>query len=227
MSRAGLTNILMNSDSRERNLNIDSTQTSMFEIWENQDDSHETTYQLISPDGDVIDLTFTTNDPRAFDNWCIEEGLNPDKIHAIAREGLNSAYKEWFVKIIDNPVVIPEPVVEEKPKKKRRKRRTKAQIEADKLKAVKEKPKPKRKAKKKTASKPIVVSVEDIIDKEIKTNEDKSNAEYLAEKDTSGWHRVPRALEVEASVWQDAEEIPTPINRKQRRAAKKRSKRKG
>ena len=220
MSRAGLTNILMNSDSRERNLNIDSTQTSMFEIWEGQDDSHETTYQLISPEGDIIDLTFTTNDPRAFDNWCVEEGLNPDKIHAIAKEGLNSAYKEWFVKIIDNPVVIPEeepePVAEEKPKKKPRKRKAKAKAKA---KAVKPKKPRKRKAK--------VVSVEDIIDKEIETV-DKSNAEYLAEKDTSGWHKeVPRALKVEASVWQDAEEIPTPVNRKQRRAAKKRSKRKG
>tara|TARA_R110000787_G_scaffold87347_1_gene186161 strand:- start:774 stop:1709 length:936 start_codon:yes stop_codon:yes gene_type:complete len=138
MSRAGITNTLIENGIKERNIDIDtSAQLSMYDIWDNIDDTHETTYQLISPEGDIFDLTFSTNDPRAFDNWCVEEGLNPEKVHAIAKEGLNSAHKDWFVKIIDTPVEIPEKepesVVEAAPKKPKKKRRTKAQIEADKV----------------------------------------------------------------------------------------------
>ena len=214
MSRSGITNLLI-SDPRThetiRSTTDDPDQFSMFHIFDaNIPDDHETTYQLISPSGDIIDLTFTTNDSRAFDNWCKEEGLNPDKVHAIAKEGLNSAYKDWFVKIIDNPVVIPEkdpePVVKEKPKKQRRKRKAKAKTKA---KAAE------KKSKQKLADyKPEPVPVE-------------SNAEYLTEKDTTGWHQTkyPRALKKDASVWKDAEEVPVPVNRKQRRAAKKKSKR--
>lgn len=236
MSRTGIVNTLIEKGVTERNVNLDtSTQLSMFEIWDELDDTHETTYQLISPKGDIIDLTFTTKDPRAFDSWCIEEGLNPNKIHAIAHEGLNSAYKDWFVKIIETPVEIPEeqpePVVEEKPKKKPRKRKAKAKAKA----ATVKKPR-KRKAKAKTASipkpKPVIDSSTNVHWAASEQNENieidnKSNADYLAEKDTSGWHEVPRALKIEASAWKDAEEIPTPVNRKQRRAAKKRTKRKG
>mgnify|MGYP003635691244 FL=1 len=138
MSRAGITNTLIENGIKERNTDIDtSAQLSMYDIWDNIDDTHETTYQLISPEGDIFDLTFSTNDTRAFDNWCVEEGLNPEKVHAIAKEGLNSAHKDWFVKIIDTPVEIPEKepesVVEAAPKKPKKKRRTKAQIAADKV----------------------------------------------------------------------------------------------
>ena len=220
MSRTGITNVLVNNPSAHetaRGIFEASDQFSMFEIWNDVDDNHETTYQLISPNGEIIDLTFTTNDPTAFNNWCINEGLSPEKIHAIAKEGSKSSYKEWFVKIIDTPVVIPEeepePVIEEKPKKPRRKRRTKAQIAVDKAKAEAEKTtKPKRKrkvsVKKVAAAKPLPIP------------------EVEPEDSTLGNHRVPpRALKKEKSVWQDAEEISTPVNRKQRRAAKKRKRR--
>lgn len=233
MSRTGVTNLLVNDPrTHETVRNSDPEQYSMFNIWDKPvDDDHETTYQLLSPTGDVIDLTFTTNDPRAFDNWCVEEGLIPEKIHGIAREGLDSAHNNWFVKIIDNPVEIPdeqpepEVIVDEKPKKPRRKRRTKAQIAADKAKAEEEKklqeleppkkPKRKRKAKAKTKAAPYIPEPVVI----------ESNAEYLAQKDTTGWHQVPRALKKDASIWEEAEEVPAPVNRKQRRAAKKKRQR--
>jgi hypothetical protein len=143
MSRNGISNQMFNDDriySTSRVDSLQSNQLTFFDLLEDKlDDGHETTYQLFSPYGEIIELTFTTNDPSAFNQWCIDEGLNPEKIHAIADEGLNSAHKEWFVKKIDNPVEEsepePEPIVEEKPKKTRRKRSTKEQIAADKAKA--------------------------------------------------------------------------------------------
>ena len=141
MSRNGISNQMFNDDriySTSRVDSLQSNQLTFFDLWGDKlDDGHETTYQLFSPYGEIIELAFTTNDPSAFNQWCIDEGLNPEKIHAIADEGLNSAHKEWFVKKIDNPVEEsePEPIVEEKPKKTRRKRRTKEQIAVDKANA--------------------------------------------------------------------------------------------
>jgi len=108
MSRNGISNQMFNDDkiySTSRVDSLQSNQLTFFDLWEDKlDDGHETTYQLFSPYGEIIELTFTTNDPSAFNQWCIDEGLNPEKIHAIADEGLNSPHKEWFVKKIDNPV---------------------------------------------------------------------------------------------------------------------------
>ena len=113
MSRNGISNQMFNDDriySTSRVDSLQSNQLTFFDFWEDKlDDGHETTYQLFSPYGEIIELTFTTNDPSAFNQWCIDEGLNPEKIHAIADEGLNSAHKEWFVKKIDNPVEESEP----------------------------------------------------------------------------------------------------------------------
>ena len=226
MSRAGITNTLIENGIKERNTDIDtSAQLSMYDIWDNIDDTHETTYQLISPEGDIFDLTFSTNDTRAFDNWCVEEGLNPEKIHAIAKEGLNSAHKDWFVKIIDTPVEIPEeepePVVKAAPKKPRKKRRTKAQIAADKVAKEKKdvgdsvgegagttKPKKKRRTKAQIEA-----------DKVKKATEEKV-------KNDDGWDEIELKVIDEnkdamrpAAFKQSAETIP--MNRKQRRAAKK------
>ena len=161
MSRNGISNQMFNDDriySTSRVDSLQSNQLTFFDLWEDKlDDGHETTYQLFSPYGEIIELAFTTNDPSAFNQWCIDEGLNPEKIHAIADEGLNSAHKEWFVKKIDNPVEEsepePEPIVEEKPKKTRRKRRTKEQIAADKANAEAEKTKTTQKPKRKPRAK--------------------------------------------------------------------------
>lgn len=230
MSRTGISNTLIAEGVKERNTDIDtSSQLSMFDIWDHNDDTHETTYQLISPEGDIFDLTFSTNDPRAFDNWCVEEGLNPEKIHAIAREGLNSAYKDWFVKLIDTPVEIPEEepepiVVKAAPKKPRKKRRTKAQIAADKVAKEKKdvgdsvgkgagttKPKKKRRTKAQIEA-----------DKVKKATEEKV-------KNDDGWDEIELKVIDEnkdamrpAAFKQSAETIP--MNRKQRRAEKKRKK---
>ena len=272
MSRAGITNTLIENGIKERNTDIDtSAQLSMYDIWDNIDDTHETTYQLISPEGDIFDLTFSTNDPRAFDNWCVEEGLNPEKVHAIAKEGLNSAHKDWFVKIIDTPVEIPEkepePVVEAAPKKPKKKRRTKAQIEADKVakekkdvgnsvsegagtkkpkkkrrtkaqieadKVTKATEKPKRKTRKKKPIKVLELNskVEDELPEpifDLDHAQDQVIAEIFTEekvKNDDGWDEIELKVIDEnidemrpVAFKQSAETIP--MNRKQRRAAKK------
>ena len=206
MSRNGISNQMFNDDriySTSRVDSLQSNQLTFFDLWEDKlDDGHETTYQLFSPYGEIIELAFTTNDPSAFNQWCIDEGLNPEKIHAIADEGLNSAHKEWFVKKIDNPVEEsepePEPIVEEKPKKTRRKRRTKEQIAADKAKAE----------VKPRAKKPIkVLEIGDKV-------EDK-----LPEPIFDGDHAQDQVI---AQIFTEEPIESKPTNRKQRRAAKKR-----
>ena len=237
MSRAGITNTLIENGIKERNTDIDtSAQLSMYDIWDNIDDTHETTYQLISPEGDIFDLTFSTNDTRAFDNWCVEEGLNPEKIHAIAKEGLNSAHKDWFVKIIDTPVEIPEeepePVVEAAPKKPKKKRRTKAQIAADKVAKATEKPKRKTRKKKPIKVLELNSKVEDELPEpifDLDHAQDQVIAEIFTEekvKNDDGWDEIELKVIDEnkdamrpAAFKQSAETIP--MNRKQRRAAKK------
>jgi hypothetical protein len=206
MSRNGISNQMFNDDriySTSRVDSLQSNQLTFFDLLEDKlDDGHETTYQLFSPYGEIIELTFTTNDPSAFNQWCIDEGLNPEKIHAIADEGLNSAHKEWFVKKIDNPVEEsepePEPIVEEKPKKTRRKRRTKEQIAADKAKAE----------VKPRAKKPIkVLEIGDKVEDKL--------PEPIFDED----HAQDQVI---AQIFTEEPIESKPTNRKQRRAAKKR-----
>jgi hypothetical protein len=206
MSRNGISNQMFNDDriySTSRVDSLQSNQLTFFDLWEDKlDDGHETTYQLFSPYGEIIELTFTTNDPSAFNQWCIDEGLNPEKIHAIADEGLNSAHKEWFVKKIDNPVEEsepePEPIVEEKPKKTRRKRSTKEQIAADKAKAE----------VKPRAKKPIkVLEIGDKVEDKL--------PEPIFDED----HAQDQVI---AQIFTEEPIESKPTNRKQRRAAKKR-----
>lgn len=206
MSRNGISNQMFNDDriySTSRVDSLQSNQLTFFDLWEDKlDDGHETTYQLFSPYGEIIELTFTTNDPSAFNQWCIDEGLNPEKIHAIADEGLNSAHKEWFVKKIDNPVEEsepePEPIVEEKPKKTRRKRRTKEQIAADKANAE----------VKPRAKKPIkVLEIGDKVEDKL--------PEPIFDED----HAQDQVI---AQIFTEEPIESKPTNRKQRRAAKKR-----
>jgi hypothetical protein len=206
MSRNGISNQMFNDDriySTSRVDSLQSNQLTFFDLLEDKlDDGHETTYQLFSPYGEIIELTFTTNDPSAFNQWCIDEGLNPEKIHAIADEGLNSAHKEWFVKKIDNPVEEsepePEPIVEEKPKKTRRKRSTKEQIAADKAKAE----------VKPRAKKPIkVLEIGDKVEDKL--------PEPIFDED----HAQDQVI---AQIFTEEPIESKPTNRKQRRAAKKR-----
>jgi hypothetical protein len=206
MSRNGISNQMFNDDriySTSRVDSLQSNQLTFFDLLEDKlDDGHETTYQLFSPYGEIIELTFTTNDPSAFNQWCIDQGLNPEKIHAIADEGLNSAHKEWFVKKIDNPVEEsepePEPIVEEKPKKTRRKRRTKEQIAADKAKAE----------VKPRAKKPIkVLEIGDKVEDKL--------PEPIFDED----HAQDQVI---AQIFTEEPIESKPTNRKQRRAAKKR-----
>ena len=206
MSRNGISNQMFNDDriySTSRVDSLQSNQLTFFDFWEDKlDDGHETTYQLFSPYGEIIELTFTTNDPSAFNQWCIDEGLNPEKIHAIADEGLNSAHKEWFVKKIDNPVEEsepePEPIVEEKPKKTRRKRRTKEQIAVDKANAE----------VKPRAKKPIkVLEIGDKVEDKL--------PEPIFDED----HAQDQVI---AQIFTEEPIESKPTNRKQRRAAKKR-----
>lgn len=206
MSRNGISNQMFNDDriySTSRVDSLQSNQLTFFDLWEDKlDDGHETTYQLFSPYGEIIELTFTTNDPSAFNQWCIDEGLNPEKIHAIADEGLNSAHKEWFVKKIDNPVEEsepePEPIVEEKPKKTRRKRRTKEQIAVDKANAE----------VKPRAKKPIkVLEIGDKVEDKL--------PEPIFDED----HAQDQVI---AQIFTEEPIESKPTNRKQRRAAKKR-----
>jgi len=220
MSRNGISNQMFNDDriySTSRVDSLQSNQLTFFDLWEDKlDDGHETTYQLFSPYGEIIELTFTTNDPSAFNQWCIDEGLNPEKIHAIADEGLNSAHKEWFVKKIDNPVEEsepePEPIVEEKPKKTRRKRRTKEQIAADKANAEAEKTKTTQKPKRKPrAKKPIkVLEIGDKVEDKL--------PEPIFDED----HAQDQVI---AQIFTEEPIESKPTNRKQRRAAKKRKRR--
>jgi hypothetical protein len=209
MSRNGISNQMFNDDriySTSRVDSLQSNQLTFFDLWEDKlDDGHETTYQLFSPYGEIIELTFTTNDPSAFNQWCIDEGLNPEKIHAIADEGLNSAHKEWFVKKIDNPVEEsepePEPIVEEKPKKTRRKRRTKEQIAVDKANAE----------VKPRAKKPIkVLEIGDKVEDKL--------PEPIFDED----HAQDQVI---AQIFTEEPIESKPTNRKQRRAAKKRKRR--
>jgi hypothetical protein len=209
MSRNGISNQMFNDDriySTSRVDSLQSNQLTFFDFWEDKlDDGHETTYQLFSPYGEIIELTFTTNDPSAFNQWCIDEGLNPEKIHAIADEGLNSAHKEWFVKKIDNPVEEsepePEPIVEEKPKKTRRKRRTKEQIAVDKANAE----------VKPRAKKPIkVLEIGDKVEDKLQ--------EPIFDED----HAQDQVI---AQIFTEEPIESKPTNRKQRRAAKKRKRR--
>jgi hypothetical protein len=206
MSRNGISNQMFNDDriySTSRVDSLQSNQLTFFDLWEDKlDDGHETTYQLFSPYGEIIELTFTTNDPSAFNQWCIDQGLNPEKIHAIADEGLNSAHKEWFVKKIDNPVEEsepePEPIVEEKPKKTRRKRRTKEQIAVDKANAE----------VKPRAKKPIkVLEIGDKVEDKL--------PEPIFDED----HAQDQVI---AQIFTEEPIESKPTNRKQRRAAKKR-----
>jgi hypothetical protein len=206
MSRNGISNQMFNDDriySTSRVDSLQSNQLTFFDLLEDKlDDGHETTYQLFSPYGEIIELTFTTNDPSAFNQWCIDEGLNPEKIHAIADEGLNSAHKEWFVKKIDNPVEEsepePEPIVEEKPKKTRRKRRTKEQIAVDKANAE----------VKPRAKKPIkVLEIGDKVEDKL--------PEPIFDED----HAQDQVI---AQIFTEEPIESKPTNRKQRRAAKKR-----
>jgi hypothetical protein len=206
MSRNGISNQMFNDDriySTSRVDSLQSNQLTFFDLWGDKlDDGHETTYQLFSPYGEIIELTFTTNDPSAFNQWCIDEGLNPEKIHAIADEGLNSAHKEWFVKKIDNPVEEsepePEPIVEEKPKKTRRKRRTKEQIAVDKANAE----------VKPRAKKPIkVLEIGDKVEDKL--------PEPIFDED----HAQDQVI---AQIFTEEPIESKPTNRKQRRAAKKR-----
>lgn len=206
MSRNGISNQMFNDDriySTSRVDSLQSNQLTFFDLWEDKlDDGHETTYQLFSPYGEIIELAFTTNDPSAFNQWCIDEGLNPEKIHAIADEGLNSAHKEWFVKKIDNPVEEsepePEPIVEEKPKKTRRKRRTKEQIAVDKANAE----------VKPRAKKPIkVLEIGDKVEDKL--------PEPIFDED----HAQDQVI---AQIFTEEPIESKPTNRKQRRAAKKR-----
>lgn len=209
MSRNGISNQMFNDDriySTSRVDSLQSNQLTFFDLLEDKlDDGHETTYQLFSPYGEIIELTFTTNDPSAFNQWCIDEGLNPEKIHAIADEGLNSAHKEWFVKKIDNPVEEsepePEPIVEEKPKKTRRKRRTKEQIAVDKANAE----------VKPRAKKPIkVLEIGDKVEDKL--------PEPIFDED----HAQDQVI---AQIFTEEPIESKPTNRKQRRAAKKRKRR--
>ena len=205
MSRNGISNQMFNDDriySTSRVDSLQSNQLTFFDLLEDKlDDGHETTYQLFSPYGEIIELTFTTNDPSAFNQWCINEGLNPEKIHAIADEGLNSAHKEWFVKKIDNPVEEPEPIVEEKPKKTRRKRRTKEQIAVDKANAE----------VKPRAKKPIkVLEIGDKVEDKL--------PEPIFDED----HAQDQVI---AQIFTEEPIESKPTNRKQRRAAKKRKRR--
>ena len=209
MSRNGISNQMFNDDriySTSRVDSLQSNQLTFFDLLEDKlDDGHETTYQLFSPYGEIIELTFTTNDPSAFNQWCIYEGLNPEKIHAIADEGLNSAHKEWFVKKIDNPVEEsepePEPIVEEKPKKTRRKRRTKEQIAVDKANAE----------VKPRAKKPIkVLEIGDKVEDKL--------PEPIFDED----HAQDQVI---AQIFTEEPIESKPTNRKQRRAAKKRKRR--
>jgi hypothetical protein len=209
MSRNGISNQMFNDDriySTSRVDSLQSNQLTFFDLWGDKlDDGHETTYQLFSPYGEIIELTFTTNDPSAFNQWCIDEGLNPEKIHAIADEGLNSAHKEWFVKKIDNPVEEsepePEPIVEEKPKKTRRKRRTKEQIAVDKANAE----------VKPRAKKPIkVLEIGDKVEDKL--------PEPIFDED----HAQDQVI---AQIFTEEPIESKPTNRKQRRAAKKRKRR--
>jgi hypothetical protein len=206
MSRNGISNQMFNDDriySTSRVDSLQSNQLTFFDLWGDKlDDGHETTYQLFSPYGEIIELAFTTNDPSAFNQWCIDEGLNPEKIHAIADEGLNSAHKEWFVKKIDNPVEEsepePEPIVEEKPKKTRRKRRTKEQIAVDKANAE----------VKPRAKKPIkVLEIGDKVEDKL--------PEPIFDED----HAQDQVI---AQIFTEEPIESKPTNRKQRRAAKKR-----
>ena len=207
MSRNGISNQMFNDDriySTSRVDSLQSNQLTFFDLLEDKlDDGHETTYQLFSPYGEIIELTFTTNDPSAFNQWCIDEGLNPEKIHAIADEGLNSAHKEWFVKKIDNPVEEsePEPIVEEKPKKTRRKRRTKEQIAVDKANAE----------VKPRAKKPIkVLEIGDKVEDKL--------PEPIFDED----HAQDQVI---AKIFTEEPIESKPTNRKQRRSAKKRKRR--
>jgi hypothetical protein len=209
MSRNGISNQMFNDDriySTSRVDSLQSNQLTFFDLWGDKlDDGHETTYQLFSPYGEIIELTFTTNDPSAFNQWCIDEGLNPEKIHAIADEGLNSAHKEWFVKKIDNPVEEsepePEPIVEEKPKKTRRKRSTKEQIAVDKANAE----------VKPRAKKPIkVLEIGDKVEDKL--------PEPIFDED----HAQDQVI---AQIFTEEPIESKPTNRKQRRAAKKRKRR--
>ena len=209
MSRNGISNQMFNDDriySTSRVASLQSNQLTFFDLLEDKlDDGHETTYQLFSPYGEIIELTFTTNDPSAFNQWCIDQGLNPEKIHAIADEGLNSAHKEWFVKKIDNPVEEsepePEPIVEEKPKKTRRKRRTKEQIAVDKANAE----------VKPRAKKPIkVLEIGDKVEDKL--------PEPIFDED----HAQDQVI---AQIFTEEPIESKPTNRKQRRAAKKRKRR--
>ena len=209
MSRNGISNQMFNDDriySTSRVDSLQSNQLTFFDLWGDKlDDGHETTYQLFSPYGEIIELAFTTNDPSAFNQWCIDEGLNPEKIHAIADEGLNSAHKEWFVKKIDNPVEEsepePEPIVEEKPKKTRRKRRTKEQIAVDKANAE----------VKPRAKKPIkVLEIGDKVEDKL--------PEPIFDED----HAQDQVI---AQIFTEEPIESKPTNRKQRRAAKKRKRR--
>jgi hypothetical protein len=209
MSRNGISNQMFNDDriySTSRVDSLQSNQLTFFDLWGDKlDDGHETTYQLFSPYGEIIELTFTTNDPSAFNQWCIDEGLNPEKIHAIADEGLNSAHKEWFVKKIDNPVEEsepePEPIVEEKPKKTRRKRRTKEQIAVDKANAE----------VKPRAKKPIkVLEIGDKVEDKL--------PEPIFDED----HAQDQVI---AQIFTEEPTESKPTNRKQRRSAKKRKRR--
>ena len=209
MSRNGISNQMFNDDriySTSRVASLQSNQLTFFDLLEDKlDDGHETTYQLFSPYGEIIELTFTTNDPSAFNQWCIDEGLNPEKIHAIADEGLNSAHKEWFVKKIDNPVEEsepePEPIVEEKPKKTRRKRRTKEQIAVDKANAE----------VKPRAKKPIkVLEIGDKVEDKL--------PEPIFDED----HAQDQVI---AQIFTEEPTESKPTNRKQRRSAKKRKRR--
>jgi hypothetical protein len=209
MSRNGISNQMFNDDriySTSRVDSLQSNQLTFFDLWGDKlDDGHETTYQLFSPYGEIIELTFTTNDPSAFNQWCIDQGLNPEKIHAIADEGLNSAHKEWFVKKIDNPVEEsepePEPIVEEKPKKTRRKRRTKEQIAVDKANAE----------VKPRAKKPIkVLEIGDKVEDKL--------PEPIFDED----HAQDQVI---AQIFTEEPIESKPTNRKQRRAAKKRKRR--
>ena len=209
MSRNGISNQMFNDDriySTSRVDSLQSNQLTFFDFWEDKlDDGHETTYQLFSHYGEIIELTFTTNDPSAFNQWCIDEGLNPEKIHAIADEGLNSAHKEWFVKKIDNPVEEsepePDPIVEEKPKKTRRKRRTKEHIAVDKANAE----------VKPRAKKPIkVLEIGDKVEDKL--------PEPIFDED----HAQDQVI---AQIFTEEPIESKPTNRKQRRAAKKRKRR--
>jgi hypothetical protein len=213
MTRSGIANLLMNNSSAHDLRKVDNNQLSMFDIFEDDcekfDDDHETTYELLSPNGELITLTFTTNDPSAFNEWCTDNQLNYEKIHEIAKEGLDTSYNGWSVKKIDNPVeevaVEPEPV-----KKPRRKRKTKVEII--------EETEPKRKPR---AKKPIKVleigdKVEDKLPEPI-FDEDHAQDQVIAQI-------FAEAEEEESTVKDDITwvNVTQPTNRKQRRAAKKR-----